>query len=125
MYHNKPTTAALCAIDRRQREDNAPRLAELIPRLVSLSIRVDERSVVTSPKYVRRVVVNSAAALFILPCGNQNCSDGGHDISSDVMAALQKRLRTFGGSHLCSGWIGSSRCERTIWFECEAEYSSD
>ena len=123
--YNKPTNAALCAVDRRQREDSAPRLAELIPRLTSLSIKVDEKSVITSPKYVRRIVVPSAPAMFILPCGNLNCSDGGHDISEDVLTALRHRKRSFGGSHCCSGWIGSSRCERTVWFECEAEYSSE
>jgi hypothetical protein len=125
MYSNKPTNAELCALDRRQREDSAPRLMATVPQLVSLSIRIDERSMISCPKYVRRIVVKSAPALFILPCGNQNCSDGGHDITDDVLAGLRHQRRTFGGSHSCTGWIGSSRCERTMWFECEADYSLD
>jgi hypothetical protein len=124
MFNSKPTNAAICAIDRRQREDGAPRLAELIPLLVELSIRVDERSMIVSPKYVRRIVVKRAPALFILPCGNQNCSDGGHDITRDVLTGLRDHQRRFGGSHTCPGWIGGTPCERKMWFECEAVYAS-
>jgi hypothetical protein len=123
MYNNKPSNAALRATDRRQREDSSPRLTDLLPKLASLSIRIDERSVIASPKYVRRIVVQSAPALFVLPCGNQSCTDGEHDITTDVLAGLRRQQRTFSGSHTCSGWVGSNRCERTMWFEVEADYS--
>jgi hypothetical protein len=122
MFRNKPTNAALCAMDRRQREDNAPRLVDLLPKLSALSIRVDEHSTVASPKYVRRIVVRSAPAVFLLPCSDANCTDGGHDISGVVMIALRAGQRAFTGSHECTGWIGSNRCSRMIWFEGEAEY---
>lgn len=125
MYPNKPTNASLCAADRRQREDNAPRLSERVPRLTALSIWIDEGSIVTSPKYVRRIVVKSAPALFILPCSDQNCSDGGHDITSEILAALAQHRHSFDGTHACSGWIGNNHCQRTIHFQCEAEYLSD
>jgi len=124
MYPNKPTNASLSATDRRRREDGAPRLSELIPRLTALSIWVDERSIIASPKYVRRIVVGSAPALFILPCSDQNCSEGGHDISDEVLASLREGRASFSGSHTCSGWIGSSQCRRMIWFKYEAEFAS-
>lgn len=123
MYLNKPTNASICALSRRQREDVSPRLLELIPRLHSLSIRVDER-MMTSPKYVRRIVVRTAPALFVLPCGDQNCREGGHDISDVVLAALRLMQDSFSGSHQCTGWIGGDRCKRTIWYVGEAEYVS-
>lgn len=122
MYPNKPTNASRCAADRREREDSAPRLADRVPRLATLSIWIDEGSIVTSPSYVRRIVVKSAPALFVLPCSDQNCSDGGHDISSEVLGALAQERRAFSGTHACDGWIGNSRCQRTIRFRCEAEY---
>jgi len=123
MYPNKPTNAALAATTRRQREDNAPRLAVVIPELTVLAIRVDERSIISAPMYIRRFVVDRAPAVFLIPCSDSNCSDGGHDISSEVMAALRGRKHRFTGSHVCTGWVGSKHCERTIWFEGEAEYA--
>jgi hypothetical protein len=122
MFPNKPTNSVLAATARRQREDDAPRLAALIPELKALAIRVDEKSIITAPKYVRRFVVDRAPAVFLIPCSDPNCSDGGHDISSEVMPALRSRKPRFNGSHTCTGWIGSNHCERTIWFEGEAEY---
>lgn len=123
MFPNKPTNAALAATARRQREDDAPRLAAVIPDLTALAIRVDERSMISAPTYTRRFVVDQAPAVFIIPCSDPNCGDGGHDISSEVLAALRGRKVRFDGSHLCTGWLGSKQCERTIWFEGEAEYT--
>ena len=123
MFPNKRTNAALAATARRQREDNAPRLAAEIPELTALGIRVDERSIISAPTYVRRFVVGQAPAVFLIPCSDPNCSDGGHDISSEVMVALRGKRYRFNGSHTCTGWVGSKPCERTIWFEGEAEYA--
>lgn len=124
MFSNKPTNAAIAATARRQREDDAPRLAVVVPGVTSLAIRVDERSVISAPKYVKRFVIDRAPAVFLLPCSDANCSDGGHDISSDVVTALRSKKARFAGSHVCTGWIGSKRCERTVWFEGEAEYAT-
>src|SRR5512147_447027 len=123
MFPNKPTNAMLAATARRQREDDAPRLATLLPEVTALAIRVDERSTISAPKYVRRFVVDRAPAVFLIPCSDPNCSEGGHDISSDVVAALRSKRSHFTGSHVCTGWVGSKQCERTIWFDGEAEYA--
>lgn len=123
MFPNKPTNAALAATTRRQREDDAPRLAAVVPDLTALAIKVDEKSIISAPRYVRRIVVDRAPAVFLIPCSDPNCGEGGHDISSEVMAALRGKKHRFNGSHLCTGWVGSKHCERTIWFEVEAEYA--
>jgi hypothetical protein len=124
MFPTKPSNASVCAVERRQREDSAPRINEMFPQLSALSIHVDEHSSVLSPRYVRRVVIQNAPALFILPCSDPNCSDGGHDISSDIIGQVRSKRREFDGSHVCGGWIGSRQCGRTIWFHCEASYSA-
>jgi hypothetical protein len=124
MFPNKPTNAVLSAQQRRQREDDAPRLTDVVSGLAALSIRIDEKSVITAPKYVRRFVVNSAPAVFIVPCSDQNCGEGGHDITTEVVGALRSHRRNFSGTHVCSGWIGSDRCTRTIWYEVEAEFAA-
>ena len=123
-FFGKQTNASLCAIERRQREDNAPRISGVLPQLSELSIHVDEHSTITSPRYVRRVVVQSAPALFIVPCSDPNCADGGHDISSDVIKSVRSGLRTFTGTHVCNGQNGTRVCSRTIWYRCEAAYAT-
>jgi hypothetical protein len=122
MYSRKPSNAAICAKERRRLEDESPRIAALFPELVGLKIAVEERSATATPKYVRRIVVESAPAVFLLPCSDPHCSDGGHDVSTEILAALRQRLPTMSGSHQCAGTIGSANCQRRIWFDVEAEY---
>lgn len=123
MFPNKLSQAAVCAVDRRQREDVAPRLSAILPRVAELSIHVDEHSSIMSPQYVRRIVVQTAPALFLIPCSDPNCADGGHDISSEVLAALGSKRPAFRGTHICPGWVGSRQCSRTIWYSGEAAYA--
>ena len=65
--------------ERRRREQDAPRLVDQVPGLLSLEISIDERSGATGVKHTRRVVVDQAPALFLLPCGDSRCADGEHD----------------------------------------------
>ncbi|HEY5959723.1 MAG TPA: hypothetical protein VIV60_24385 [Polyangiaceae bacterium] len=122
MFFNKQSNASLCAVDRRRREDDAPRISAIVPQLSELSIYVDEHSTIASPRYVRRVVVQSAPALFIVPCSDEHCADGGHDISSEVIGAIRSKLQTFSGSHVCTGQMGTRDCGRKMWYRGEAVY---
>jgi hypothetical protein len=58
--------AAQRSEERRVRENEAPRLLVAVPRLLSLSLFIEDRSdrSVARPKHVRRVVVQNAPALF-------------------------------------------------------------
>jgi hypothetical protein len=122
----KQSAAAQRAAERREREDRAPRLADEVPDLVSLRLEIEERSgsiAVTQPKYIRRIVVASAPALFLVPCGDSSCHDGGHDFTRGVLQALRARQTRFSGEEGCSGSLGSGAvCNRILHFEAVAEY---
>ncbi len=125
---SKQSAAALRAAERREREDRAPRLAEEVPDLASLRLEIEERSdstTATQPKYIRRVVVDSAPALFLVPCGDANCTDGGHDLTRFVMQALRAHSATFRGEDGCRGSVGSGSCSRVLHFEAVAEYKGE
>jgi len=121
----KQSAAAQRAADRRERENSAARLAQEVPELVSLKLEMEERSdaaSVSAPKYIRRIQVGSAPALFLVPCGDSNCHDGGHDITNSIMHALHQHRTTFNGSDGCGGSLGSATCSRVLHYEAFAEY---
>ncbi len=92
---------------------------------MSLRLEVEEKSdtiAAMQPKYVRLVVVAAAPALFLIPCGDPNCVDGGHDVTSMVMSALRAKKTRFGGDDECRGTVGTSLCARSIHFEATAAY---
>ena len=124
MNFRKNSPAALRFAERRQREDDAPRLSAEAPDLLSLRLEIEEQGGSAQPKYIRRIVVDTAPALFFLPCGDPRCVDGGHDVTSSVMRALRGRIRSFDGSDDCVGSVGSSACARVIHFNAVAEYQT-
>jgi hypothetical protein len=104
-------------VERRQREDDAPRLAETIPHLQSLRLEVQERrSGISNPdaSHIRHVVVATAPALFVLPCHDSRCKDGGHDVTREITAALRSHQGRFEGEDACCGVVGSANCERVL-----------
>jgi hypothetical protein len=121
----KQSAAAQRAAERRERENSAPRLSEEIPELVGLKLEIEERSGAASasaPKYIRRVQVASAPALFLIPCGDPSCKDGGHDVTHAVMHALRQRRTEFNGTDGCNGSLGTASCGRVLSYEGIAEY---
>jgi hypothetical protein len=123
----KQSAAAARAQDRREREDGARRLQAEVPELVSLQFSMEERSdttTVSQPKYTRHIMVATAPALFLVPCGDRNCVDGGHDVTSQVMRALQSHKTSFEGTDSCSGSLGSANCSRVLHYTAVAEYKT-
>jgi hypothetical protein len=123
----KQSAASLRAAERREREDNAPRLTEVVPALRGLRLEIEERSgssAVSNPKYTRRVVVATAPALFLIPCGDPSCNDGGHDVTASIMQALRSGRTEFDGEDGCSGATGSASCTRVMHYEAVADYAS-
>lgn len=113
--------------ERRRREDEAPRLAAEVPKLTELKLEICERSggnLVAEPTHIRRVVVESAPALFFVPCGDPRCKDGGHEVTHIVMNALRSGDARFEGEDVCSGSQGSGHCARVMHFIGHATYSS-
>jgi len=111
--------------DRRRREDDAPRLSDVVPHLESLKLEVREtRSGISNPEasHIRRIVVSSAPALFVVPCHDSNCKDGGHDVTSEVLSALRSRTPRFEGEDGCGGQVGSAGCQRVLHYIATATY---
>jgi len=122
--YRKMKPAAERSAARRQRENDAPRLNYEVPGLVSLRLAIEERStghVVSTPRYLRHIMVGNAPALFLVPCGDPRC-DGGHDVTHEIMGALRSGNETFKGEDGCHGLAGSSPCPRVVHYEASAQY---
>ena len=126
MYnHRRHSEAAQRFAERRQREDDAPRLSKEVPGLKTLCLEIQERSggsLVAEPVHVRRIVVERAPALFVLPCGDTRCKDGGHDVTHAILRGLRAGQPRFDGEDTCVGSLGSGQCSRTLHFVAIATY---
>jgi hypothetical protein len=123
MNFRKNSPQAQRFADRRRREDDAPRLCKEVPNLVSLKLDIEDRSgAAEGSEHTRRVVVDRAPALFLMPCGDPRCTDGEHDLTHSVMRALRSQETTFRGEDACGGSIGPSQCPRVLKFEAVAAY---
>ncbi len=111
--------------ERRKREDEAPRLRDSVPHLASLRLEVEERRGATTagdPKHVRLVVVESAPALFALPCGDHACKNGGHEVTDAVLRGLLAGRTRFELDDVCHGSIGTADCGRLMHIVVAATY---
>lgn len=123
MHSRRNTPQALRFEERRRREDEAPRLHDQVPSLVSLQLDVDDCDGVTAQnKYTRRIVVERAPALFLVPCSDPKCTGGGHDLTVEVMSALRARQASFHGEDACRGSMPLGECSRVLRFEASASY---
>jgi hypothetical protein len=123
MNYRKNSPQAQRFAERRRREDDAPRLHEVVPDLVSLKLEIEDRSGVGGTTHTRRVVVAQAPALFLVPCGDPRCSDGEHDLTTSVMRSLRQHETAFKGQDECRGSVGPSACSRVLHFDAVAEYA--
>ena len=124
MWRQNPEVTRRTA-ERRQREDEAPRLAATIPELQGLRLEVLEHSSsISHPEYthVRHVVVANAPALFVMPCHDAQCKEGGHDLTQEILAALRRRNARFEGEDVCRGMVGSAGCSRILGYVAVATY---
>lgn len=111
--------------ERRRRENEAGRLLTLVPRLESLRFEIEERragSAIVQSAHVRPIVVAGAPALFIFPCQDSSCRDGGHDLTSVVCRSLRNGMERFEGEDPCRGQTGSADCSRVLRFVATATY---
>jgi hypothetical protein len=126
MYsRSRNSEAAQRFAERRRREDEAPRLREAVPALATLRLEVDERRGVANsgdPKHVRLVVVDSAPALFSLPCGDHSCRDGGHEMTDAILRALNARAARVELEDACHGTIGTAPCGAVMHLVVTATY---
>ena len=105
--------------DRRRREDEAPRLLAEVPALARLSLTVEERAengFSLGSGHIRRIVVETAAARFEVPCSAGSCDGGVHNLTSGVMRELHR------ASTLFEGDTGCDRCGCVLHHVAKAEY---
>lgn len=113
--------------ERRRREDAAPRLRNVVPKLTSLRLQFEE---VGEPNaghniaYTQLVIVATGPALFSVPCFEPRCN-GVHELTQPILLALRASQTTAEGDSVCQGEVSSTTpCNRTLRYRCEAEYSS-
>ncbi len=104
--------------DRRLREDEAPRLHNELRRLVSLQLDIENGGT----RYLWRIVVERAPALFEIPCPEEACTNGGHDLTRGIMTALRASRTHFEGESSCSGDLPGGSCGRLLKYVADATY---
>jgi hypothetical protein len=116
--------AALRFADRRQREQDAPRLHDRFPSLATLRLDIEEGRGATNadPKHTRIIGVDTAPALFALTCGDHGCRDGGHDLTTSVLRNLSSGATRFDVEDMCYGSVGMGECGRTMRVRGTATY---
>jgi len=107
---------------RVRREQAAGKLSRLSPGLTSLSLAIHEElpeGGLSGVRYIRRVVVEHAFALFEMPCTHTHCEGGSYDVTREVLASLRDGATRFEGHSSCLGG-----CGRRLHFVATAEYSA-
>jgi hypothetical protein len=110
--------------EQRRREDEAPRLREVVSQLRTLRLRFqdvrDEGRHIALP-YIKPVIVQTAPAHFEIHCMEPRC-DGRHDLTRSVLNALRASQRQFSGTVHCHGMVGDLACDRVLAYSGEAAY---
>jgi hypothetical protein len=117
--------AAARFAERRRVEEEAQRLRDVVPRLESCRIEIAEgRNDATSGEvsHTRIVVVAVAPALFLFPCGDPSCRDGGHDVTREILAGLCAGKTEVKGEDACYGRVGTADCGRILRYRVVAGY---
>lgn len=116
---------ALRAEERRQRENDAPRLHAVVPELSSLQISFSdgEAGAIAGVAHLRRVVVERAPALFEQRCANPSCK-GEHQLTSELMSALRRGEERIEGEDPCNAPIGSASCHWVLKYVAKASYDA-
>lgn len=123
MYNRQPPNTSRA--DRWKREDEATRLSDEIPALKALRLDIYERrgdQAIQGTKYTRHIIVSRAAALFVLPCSEPKCQDGGHEVTFEVMRKLRELATSFEGTSTCCGYVGDNPCSRELHYIATAQY---
>lgn len=122
---NRGREAAERFAERRRREDSAPRLHDVVPTLTSCTLLLEDaraEAVSAEVSYTRRIVVEHAPALFVVPCSDPSCKDGGHDVTTPIMMGLKGRQTEIVGTDTCYGHTGTAPCGRNLTFRVKATY---
>lgn len=108
--------------EQKRREDEAPRLRDVVPKLNALRLRFEERGrdEETKVSYTRHIVVATAPALFAVRCVAPGCN-GRYELTEPILRGLRQSMKRIEGETACTGSIGDHYCDRTLVYVCEAE----
>lgn len=114
------------ARERREKDDAAKRLKEVVPHLATLKLQVDERpSGADDDKvvsHIKHIIVDRAPARFELPCCDHKC-DGSHEVTEAILGGLEKKDNNFSGTDVCGGQAKEGPCPYELTFTVMATYS--
>jgi hypothetical protein len=113
---------------RMAREDAAGKLILRAPDLTELHIQVDETQKggsVGGRRYIWRVVLTQAPALFEVSCSDPQCEDGGYDLTREILSALASRRTRFEGQQSCAGQCRVNECGRVLHYVATATYRDE
>ncbi len=116
--------AAKRAQERRERENDAARLLDVVPELQSLQLEIQEtRDGLASAdvKHKRFIMVDRAPALFDIPCSDRGC-DGEYDFTGAIMRNLRSHATHFEGHGQCAGRVKDRDCAFEMRFVATAAY---
>lgn len=113
------------ARERREKDDAAKRLKEVVPQLATLKLEIAEK-----PKgadddkaiaHIKHVIVGRAPARFELPCCDHKC-DGSHDVTDVILAGLADKQAKIVGTDPCGGMAKEGPCHFEMTFTAIATY---
>jgi hypothetical protein len=122
---NRRSEAAERFAERRRREDEAPRLRDVAPDLIACRIEISERragSTSAEVTHTRFLMVTRAPALVLVPCVDEACRDGGHDLTTLLLRGFRERRADIRGEDICQGDVRTAHCGRVLSFTATAEY---
>lgn len=67
-------------------------------------------------------LVTRAPALVLVPCVDEACRDGGHDLTSMLLNGFRERRADIRGEDICHGDVRAAHCGRVLSFIATAEY---
>jgi hypothetical protein len=112
-------------VERRRREEESPRLLTLIPELTSVRLELQESrggGEQIEFTHIKRIALEHAPSVFMIPCGDRRCKHGGYDLTSATMFGLRRREERIETDDTCMGDVGSARCGRILHCIAVAEY---
>jgi hypothetical protein len=126
MRRSRQTEAGLASQERRRREDEGSRLLEVVPRLRSLRLEVEERrgtSRLDETKHSKLVIVERASSVFVFACKDPLCRDGEHEVTRSIVHQLSVGATDFTVDDPCHGSVGTAACGRTLHITARATYA--
>ncbi len=118
---------------RRMRDAAAERIETAFPDVSEIFLEVGLTNE-SDPNFDRQLVRNQYvrgprySADFSFDCCNKDCVDGGHDITAELLRAINAKRTTVSGENVCQGWqceqcIGSTRCLCRLKYTARISYA--